>query len=99
MSKKLFTYFMLPSLLIVCNSAEVSFAQSKSKSPGAPSGTFEKMIVANGVVTMNLQHQGAGKESNIARFNVAPDSFFILLACKFKQPSFFILDCKNTIVF
>jgi hypothetical protein len=79
MSKKLFTYFMLPSLLIICNSAEVSFAQSKPKSPDTLSGTFEKMIVANGVVTMNLQRPGAGKESNIARFTVAPDSFFTLL--------------------
>src|ERR1700751_2665172 len=79
MSKKLFTYFMLPSLLIVCSSAEVSFAQSKLKSPGSPRGTLENMIVANGVVTMNLQRPGAGKESNVARFNVAPDSFFTLL--------------------
>src|SRR6266436_6287491 len=79
MSKKLFTYFMLPSLFIICNSAEVSFAQSKPKSPDTLSGTFEKMIVANGVVTMNLQRPGAAKESNIARFTVAPDSFFTLL--------------------
>ncbi len=76
MLKKLFTYFMLPSLLIICNSAEVSFAQSKPRSPDALSGTLEKMIVANGVVTMNL---GAGKESSVARFTVAPDSFFTLL--------------------
>ncbi|MGH8102570.1 MAG: hypothetical protein ACREIW_14840, partial [Chthoniobacterales bacterium] len=75
MSKKLFTYFMLPSLFVVCNSAEVSFAQSKQKNSAA-SGTFEKMIVANGVVTMDLLRPGAAKESNIAHFSVAPDSFF-----------------------
>ena len=37
------------------------------------------MIVAKGMVTMNLQRSGAGKESDVARFNVAPDSFFTLL--------------------
>src|SRR4029077_7861798 len=79
MSKKLLTYFMLPSLFIICSSVEVCFAQSKPKSADTLSGTFEKMIVANGVVTMNLQRLGAAKQSNIARFNVAPDSFFTLL--------------------
>src|ERR1051325_2932018 len=79
MSKKLFTYFMLPSLFIICNSAEVSFAQSKPKGLDTLSGTFEKMIVADGVVTMNLQRPGAARESNVARFTVAPDSFFTLL--------------------
>src|SRR6266480_5122115 len=79
MSKKFISLVTLPLLLLFWNNAEISQAQPKKDSAAAPSGTLEKMIVANGVVTMNLQHPGAGKESNIARFNVAPDSFFILL--------------------
>ena len=69
----------LPLLLLFWNSAEISQAQPKKDSAAAPSGTLEKMIVANGVVTMNLQRPGAGNESNVARFDVAPDSFFTLL--------------------
>src|SRR5438132_5881393 len=79
MSKKLISLVTLPLLLLFWNGAEISQAQPKKDSAAAPSGTFEKMIVANGVVTMNLQHPGAGKESSVARFNVAPDSFFTLL--------------------
>jgi hypothetical protein len=77
MSKKLFTYFMLPLLLIVCNGATVIAAQPKQQAPDSPTGRLEKMIVANGVVTMNLQ--GVAKGSTVARFNVAPDSFFTLV--------------------
>ena len=79
MLKKFIGLISLPLLLLFWNGAEISQAQPENDSAVAPSGTLEKMIVANGVVTMNLQRAGAPKESNIARFNVAPDSFFILL--------------------
>src|SRR5262249_49781714 len=76
MSKKLISLVTLPLLLLFLNGAEISQAQSKNT---MPTGTLQKMIVANGVVTMNLHGPGAGKESNVVRFNVAPDSFFTLL--------------------
>jgi len=79
MSKKLFTCFMLSLLLIVCNGTEVIVAQPKQQAPGSPTGRLEKMIVANGVVTMNLQQPDAAKELNVVRFNVAPESLFTLL--------------------
>jgi hypothetical protein len=79
MLKKFIGLISLPLVLLCWNGAEISQAQPKKDSPAAPNGTLEKMIVANGVVTMNLQRPGAGKESDVARFNVAPDSFFTLL--------------------
>ncbi|MGH8102077.1 MAG: hypothetical protein ACREIW_12325, partial [Chthoniobacterales bacterium] len=78
MFKKFIGFMSLPALLLFWNGAEISQAQPKKDSAAAPNGTLEKMIVANGVVTMNLQRPGA-KESNTAHFNVAPDSFFTLL--------------------
>jgi len=78
MFKKFFGFIALPLLLLFWNGAEISQAQPKNDGAGGPSGTLEKMIVSNGVVTMDLQDSGA-KESNLVRFNVAPDSFFTLL--------------------
>src|ERR1043166_457661 len=78
MLKKFFGFIALPLLLLFWNGAEISQAQPKNDGAAGPSGTLEKMIVSNGVVTMDLQDSGA-KESNLVRFNVAPDSFFTLL--------------------
>ena len=89
----------LPLLLLFWNGAEISQAQSKKNNANAPSGTLQKMIVANGVVTINLQRPGAGKELNIARFNVAPDSFFTLLVfndqLRGPMPSAMALTAQN----
>ncbi len=81
MSKKLFVYFVLPTLLLFCNSQESSLAQPKN--PDAPTGTLEKMLVSNGVVAMNVDLKrlsGAASTGNAKletlRFTVAPDSFF-----------------------
>src|SRR5207244_11647949 len=82
MSKTLICLVTLLLLALSWNGAEISQAESKKSNPAAPSGTLQKMIVANGVVTMNLERPAAAKESNIARFNVAPDSFFTLLVFK-----------------
>ena len=86
MSKKLFAYLMLPLALLFCNSSENSAAQNGT-SPAAPTGILEKMIVANGVVTMNvdLRHlNGNNSASDQSRldtlqFAVAPQSFFTVL--------------------
>lgn len=85
MYKNLFTYFVLPSLLLLCNSSEISLAQSKN--PNAPTGTLEKMMVVNGVVTMTLDQNRlngidavAGKSvPSPLRFEIAPESFFTVL--------------------
>jgi hypothetical protein len=85
MSKKLFTYVMLPLLLLFCNSSQNSLAGSKQKSPDAQTGTLEKMIVASGSVVMDIDlNRLNGISSAIAkaetlRFAAAADSFFTIL--------------------
>ena len=59
MLKTTLTRFTLPLLLLFCNSAENSIAQ---KSPAGPTGTLEKMIIANGTIAMNVDLNG-GTES------------------------------------
>src|ERR1043165_7676386 len=85
MSKKLFAYLVLPTLLLFCGATESSTAQPKND--GVSDGTLEKMMVANGVVIMKLDQNRingieavAGKSAPTeVRFNVAPDSFFTVL--------------------
>src|SRR5450631_1940077 len=80
-------YFTLPLLLLLSNSSGNSAAQSPGKSPEGPTGTLEKMIVANGHVAMDLDLNrlngtaSAAKESKLdtLRFQVGPDSFFTIL--------------------
>src|SRR5947199_5824974 len=85
MSKKLFTYLMLPLLLLFCNSSQNSVAGSKQKSPDAQSGTLEKMIGASGSVAMDVDlnrlnggNSATGKRETL-RFVVADHSFFPVL--------------------
>src|SRR5207249_10740790 len=86
MSKKLFTYLMLPLLLLFCNSSQNSVAGSKQKSPDVQSGTLEKMIVASGSVAMDVDlNRRDGVNSPTAkretlRFAVAANSFFLVVA-------------------
>jgi hypothetical protein len=87
MLKKMFGYFTLPLLLLLSNSSGNSAPQTPGKGPDAQSGTLEKMIVANGSVTMNLDldrlngvtpgKQESKRES--VRFEVSPNSFFTIL--------------------
>lgn len=85
MYKNLFTYFVLAALSLLCTSSENSLAQSKNSD--TPTGTLEKMMVVNGVVTMKLDQNRlngieaiAGKSAPTAlRFEVAPESFFTIL--------------------
>ncbi len=87
MSKKLFTYCVLPLLLLFCNSSQNIVAQPNKEGPDVPTGTFEKLMVVNGVVTMNIDQNRlngieavAGKSASTAlRFDVAPESFFTIL--------------------
>ena len=77
MTKIALTRFTLPFLLLICNGAEISLAE---KNPQGPSGTLEKMIIANGTVAMNVDSGLLGGSSSqkaeSIRFTVAPDSFF-----------------------
>jgi len=81
MSKKLFTYFTLPLLLLFCNGTENSIAQPRQQSADNSNATVERMIVANGNVVMNLNSKtiGGASASSALRFNVSPDSFFTLI--------------------
>ena len=85
MSKKLFTCISLPLLLLFCNSSQNLNAQSEQTTPGDATGTFERMIVANGTTVMNLDSKvltgasGSSSASDTVRFTVAPNSFFTLI--------------------
>jgi hypothetical protein len=82
MSKKQFTYVMLPLLLLFCNSSQNSVAGPKQKSPDAQTGTLEKMIVASGSVVMDVNLNrlngisSATAKPETLRFTVAANSFF-----------------------
>src|SRR5437899_4855676 len=85
MLKRTLTAFMLPLLLLFCNSSQNSVAGSKQKSPDAQSGTLEKMIVASGSVAMNIDlnrlngiSSATGRLETL-RFAVAANSFFPVL--------------------
>ena len=77
--------FMLLSLLLLGNSSGNYAAQSKQKTSDAPTGTFQKMIVENGSVTMDLDlNRLNGISFAPARpaelqFAVAANSFFTIL--------------------
>ena len=85
MSKKLLTYLMLPLLFLFCNSSQNSVAGSEQKGPDAQTGTLEKMIVADGSVTMDVDLNrlngisAATGKSETLRFAVAHNSFFAVL--------------------
>jgi hypothetical protein len=86
MFKKPLSYFMLPLLLLLGNSSGNSAPSSPGKSPGGETGTLEKMIVASGSVTMDLDLDRLGgvtpgQEANrqSLRFEVSANSFFKIL--------------------
>ncbi len=85
MSKNLITYLMLPLLLLFCNSSQNSVAGSKENGPDGQTGTLQKMIVAEGSVTMDVDLNrlngisfATGKPATL-HFAVAPNSFFPVL--------------------
>ena len=74
--------FILPLLLLFSNSSQNSVAGPKRTSPESQTGTLEKMIVADGSVTMDIDlNRLNGSSSLVARpvtvhFTVAANSFF-----------------------
>ena len=54
MLRKMFSYFALPLLLLLSNSSGNSAPQLPDKRADALTGTLEKMIVAQGSVTMDF---------------------------------------------
>src|SRR5205809_2380689 len=85
MLKTTLSSFMLPLLLLFCNSSQNSVAGSKQNSPDAQSGTLEKMIVASGSVVMDVDLNRLNGISSVTgkpetlRFAVAANSFFTVL--------------------
>ena len=85
MSRITLTSFALLSLLFLGNSSENYAAQSKPNTADAPTGTFQKMIVENGSVTMDLDLNRLNGISSVpARattlgFAAAANSFFTIL--------------------
>src|SRR5207249_402135 len=86
MFRKILSYFTLPLLVFLSNSSANSASQSTGKSEDGQTATIERMIVATGNVTMDLNldrlkgvHSEA-QESKLApfRFEVGPDSFFTI---------------------
>src|ERR1044071_7279126 len=86
MVRKMLIYFTLPLLVFLSNSSANSASQSTGKSGDGQSATFERMIVATGNVTLDLNldrlkgiHSEA-QEANLDpfRFEVSPDSFFTI---------------------
>jgi len=77
--------FTLPLLLLLSNSLENSVAGSKQKSPESQTGTLEKMIVADGSVSMDIDLNRLNRISSTVpkletlRFVVKPNSFFTIL--------------------
>src|SRR5439155_6605768 len=85
MSKTTLTCFALLLLLFLGNSSENYAAQSKPNTADAPTGTFQKMIVENGSVTMDLDLNRLNAINSIAatsatlHFAASANSFFTIL--------------------
>jgi hypothetical protein len=86
MVRKILSFFALPLLLLLSNSSGNSATQLSGKIPDGQTGTREKLIVASGSVTLNLDlNRLNGKDSAINeskreafRFEVSPNSFFTI---------------------
>src|SRR6266403_4617420 len=85
MSKITLNSFTLLSLLFLGTSSGNYAAQSKQNTSDAPTSTFQKMIVENGSVTMNLDLNRLNGINSIAatsatlHFAAAANSFFTIL--------------------
>jgi hypothetical protein len=85
----MFRYFVCPLLVLAGTGWENSRAESPEKSPGRPSGTLQKLIVARGDIALDLDLELLGATRAAAqelsrntpetlRFQVDPNSFFTL---------------------
>ena len=87
MLKSTLTGFMLPLLLLFGSSSDNSAARVKQKSTDVQTETVEKLIVAGGSATMDvdlnrLNDAGSATEKSkleTLRFALAPDSFFTIV--------------------
>src|SRR6266581_3582291 len=106
MSRITLTCFALLLLLFLGNSSENYAAQSKLNTSDAPTGTFQKMIVENGSVTMNLDLNRFNAISSVpARattlgFAAAANSFFTILVfndlLRGPEPGSMVLALQNS---
>ena len=78
--------FSVALLLVFCVGWEIAKAQLKEKSGQSQTGILEKMIVANGVVALDVdlaRFNGRAptekSKPDTLRFTIAPDSFFRIL--------------------
>src|ERR1700704_1813305 len=85
MLRKVISYFTLPLLLLLSNSPENSATSAAEGSQGQ-NGTLERMIVANGIVAMDLdlnRLEGISSDTpesrQSLRFEVSSASFFTIL--------------------
>ena len=86
MFRKILSYFALPLLLLLSNSSGNSAPQLAGKSADGQTGTREKLIVATGSVTMDLdlnRLKGSWlrtEESKLESFpfEISPNSFFTI---------------------
>src|SRR5438105_14368794 len=87
MLRSALTVIMLPILLLLGSSSDNSAARVRQNSTDIQTETVEKLIVASGSVTMDLDLgrlndvAGSTEKSNPAtlHFAVAPDSFFFIV--------------------
>ncbi len=86
MSKLALAGFMLPLLLLFASPDANSKISAARKQTAGESGTLQRMIVENGVVTMELDLDRLSADGSLAakvvqqRFAIAANSFFSLLA-------------------
>ena len=86
MLRKILSYFALPLLLLLSNSSGNSAPQPSGKSPTGPTGTRERMVVASGTVTLNLDLNRLNGNDSVTgeakpetfRFEVGSNSFFTI---------------------
>ena len=79
---KIILITLLPLLLLFGNGWGPSLTGTDRKGPEGNTGTLEKMIVANGIVTMSLDPSisgGKGSAPSVLRFDAEHDAFFTIL--------------------
>src|SRR5437016_12987587 len=106
MSKITLTSFALLLLLFLGNSSENYAAQSKPNTSDVPTGTFQKMIVENGSVTMDLHLNRLKGISSIAarpvtlHFAAQANSFFTIVVfndlLRGSEPGSVVLALQNS---
>src|ERR1051325_2649576 len=87
MLKSTLALFLLPTVLLLASSSNNSAAKPKQNNPAAQTETVEKLIVANGTASLELDlsrlnNVGTTSEApNMAtlHFALAPDSFFTIV--------------------